>query len=339
MRGEALLRSGLACYRGGNFEEALARYERVLREHADTPHAEQSFHLRGRALHMLGQTRRGLQIAQQFLDRYPTSAALPEVRFWMAEQLFNAGNQAEAETHFAGLARTFPLNEWADDALYWAGRAAAAQGEFRRSIALFNELTRTYTNSLLAPDARFAQGDALTELGEFSGALLAFDEIVRRYPGHALADRARGRQGDCQFMLGADRPERYQEAIASYRTLLDSPAVPAALRLQAEFKIGRCYERIGRPAEAFRYYMNAVYGWLNARAQGQFVEPVWFVRAAFAAAAIKEGEGRWEEALRIYERVTASGLPAGADAEKRIQEITSGRSSALGAAPAGRGNR
>lgn len=336
VRGEALLRSGLASYRGGEFQSALDRFERVLREFPDSPSAEEAFHLRGRALHLLGQTRRGLQVAQQFLDRYPTSAAIPEVRFWIGEQLFNGGAYADAETNFVGIVRGFPLNEWADDALYWAGRAASAQAEYRRALGHFNELARTYTNSVLLPDARFAQGDALSELGEFSGALLAFDDLVRRFPSHPLADRARGRQGDCQFMLGAERPERYQEAIASYRALLDSPAVSPALRIQAEYKIGRCYERLGRPADATRYYLNAMYGWLNLRAEGHFVEPVWFVRAAFAAAALKESERQWDEAIRIYERVVSSGLPAGADAEKRIQKIQADRSALLSEGPGGR---
>jgi tetratricopeptide (TPR) repeat protein len=211
-----------------------------------------------------------------------------------------------------------------------------AQSEHRRAIGLFNELTRTYTNSPLIPDARFAQGDALAELGEFSGALLAFDDILRRFPGHALADRARGRMGDCQFMLGADRSDRYQEAISSYRALLDSPTATPALRLQAMFKIGRCYEQMGRTSDAFRYYLDTVYGWLDARAEGRFVEPVWFVRAAFGAAAIKEAEQQWDEAIRMYERIVAAGLPAGADAEKQIQRIRRARAPQLGEASPGR---
>lgn len=335
-RGEALVRSGLARYHGGDFQGALDRFERVLREQPESPYAEQAFHLRARALHLLGQTRRAVQVAQQFLERYPSSSAVPEVQLWLAEQQFNAGAYAIAETNFIAITRAYPVSEWADDALYWAGRSAMAQAEYRRAIKVFNELTVAYTNSPLVPDARFAQGDALTELGEFSGALLAFDDIVRRFPSHPLADRARGRMGDCQFMLGADRPERYQEAIANYRALLDSPAVMPALRLQAEFKIGRCYEKMGRNADAFRYYLETVYGWLAARAEGRFVEPVWFVRAVFAAAAIKEEEQQWDEAIRIYERLVAAGLPAGADAEKRIQKIQQARAPQLGEAPVGR---
>lgn len=339
VRAEVLLRSGLASFRGGEFQVALDSFEKLLKEFPDTSAAEEAFYQRGRALYLLGQTKRGLQVAQQFLERYPTSAVVPEVRFWIAEQQFNTGAFAEAQSNFTALVRAYPMSDWADDALYWAGRAAVAQEDYRGGLSLFNELTRVYTNSPLVPDARFAQGDALSSLGEYAGALLAFDDIVRRYPTHPLADRARGRQGDCQFMLGAERPERYQEAISSYRSLLDSPTATPALLLQAQYKIGRAYERLGRNGEAFRYYLDTVYGWLQARAQGQFIEPVWFVRAAFDAAALKESEQQWDEAIRIYERVIETALPAGADAEKRIQKIRNDRASLLGDEPAGKAKR
>ncbi len=330
VQAEALFRSAVALYRGGRFAESEARFEKVRAEYPDTTWAEQAYYLRGWALHLMGETRRALQVARQFLQLYPASPWAPEVLFWLGEQHFNAGQYPEAETTFRDLATRFPASPQGDDALYWAGRAASAQSEYRRAIGSFNELIRVYTNSPLLPEARFAQGDALSELGEFAGAILAFEDIVRNYPSSPLVDRARGRRGDCQFTLGADRPERYPEALASYRAILDSALASPSLKLQAEFKTGRCYEKMGRRDEAFEYYMNVVYGWLGLRDRGQFAEPVWFARAAFAAAAVKEAAQQWEEAIRIYERVRAAGIPAGADAAKRIESI---RRERLGSAP------
>ena len=318
---EALFRSGVALYRGGRFNEALARFEKVLADFPKTTWSEQAYYLRGWALHLMGETRRGLQVARQFLENYPESPWAPEVLFWLGEQQFNRGQYKESESIFRDLVTRFPASGQADDALYWAGRSAAGQTEYRRAIATYNDLIRTYTNSPLAPEARFAQGDALSELGEFSGAILAFDDIVRTYPASLLVDRARGRRGDCQFTLGADRPERYQEALASFRSILDSTAASPSLKLQAEYKTGRCLEKMGRRSEAFESYMNVVYGWLGLRERGQFAEPVWFTRAAFAAAALKEADQQRAEAVRIYERVLEAGIPAGADAAKRIESL------------------
>jgi tetratricopeptide (TPR) repeat protein len=73
VQAEALFRSAVALYRGGRFGEAEARFEKVQSEFADTSWAEQAYYLRGWALHLLGETRRALQVARQFLQLYPQS--------------------------------------------------------------------------------------------------------------------------------------------------------------------------------------------------------------------------------------------------------------------------
>jgi tetratricopeptide (TPR) repeat protein len=183
-------------------------------------------------------------------------------------------------------------------------------------------MCKAYSNSARVAEARFAQGDALTELGEFAGAILAFDEIIKKFPPGDLVDRARGRKGDCQFTLGADRPERFQEALASYRLVFESGTASPELKLQAEFKMGRCLEKMKRKAEAFEHFMNVVYGWLALRDAGHPPDSLWFTRAAFGAAALKDGEGDGDAALRIYERVRDAGIPASRDAQKRIEKMT-----------------
>jgi tetratricopeptide (TPR) repeat protein len=176
---------------------------------------------------------------------------------------------------------------------------------------------------LLQADARFAQGDALTELGEHAAAILAFDEAARLAGESELAARARGRKGDCQFTLGADRPDRYREAAASFRAVMDSPSAGDDLRLQAEFKLGRTQEKLGaeRRSEAFDHYLAVVYRWEALREQGRRPDAIWFTRAAFAAAALKEEDGRPREAAKIYERVSRAGVPAGEDARQRMEKL------------------
>ena len=54
---------------------------------------------------------------------------------------------------------------------------------------------------------------------------------------------------------------------------------------------------------------------------GNYPDTVWFTRAAFAAAAMKEADRHADEAIRIYERVIAAGVPAGEDARQRIAKL------------------
>ena len=122
-------------------------------------------------------------------------------------------------TMFTTLAERYPNGPLADDALFWAGRAAAEKRDYLRAIEHYNELAKKYTNSPKLAETRFAQGDALSELGRFAGAILHFEEIIKKFPNSYLVDPAWGRKGDCQFTLGKDDPARYQEAIASYQTV------------------------------------------------------------------------------------------------------------------------
>lgn len=108
-----------------------------------------------------------------------------------------------------------------------------------------------------------AQGDVLSELGQFGAAILAFNEVIVNFPQQPQAMVAWGRKGDCQYTLGQENPARYEEALLSYRTLLDFAGAPVDLRLQAGFKIGRCLEQMGRTAAALDRYMEVVYAYLQ----------------------------------------------------------------------------
>ncbi len=318
---EALLGRGIARYHAGLFPEARADFDQVVDKFSNTAWAEQAYYLRAWCLYLQGDVKAGLQEANDFLARFPNSVWAPDVLFWLAEHRFNTGEMDEAEKLFTRVAKLYPRSAMADNALYWAGRTAFQKNDYKRAISYYNDLAANYTNSPRIAEARFAQGDALTELGEFSGAIIAFDEVIKRFPNSPLADLAMGRKGDCQFTLGADRPERLTEAVGSYRAVMDSQTAAPNLKLQAEFKMGRCFEKMNRRSDAFEHYMNVVYGWLAARDAGQMPDQVWFIRSAFAAAALKEADGAREEAARIYQRVVDAGVPAGPDAQKQIDKL------------------
>lgn len=320
-RSDALLARANLRYRTGDFPAAVSDCDLLLKDAPATAAAEKAFFLRVRCIEMQGDATKARELGQQFLLKYPGSAWAADVQFWLGEQAFNRRDLAGAEKLFADLARDYPSNSLADDAFYWAGRAAAAADEHRRAVTHYNQVAKLFTNSPMIAEARFAQGDALSEIGEYAAAILAFEEVVRQAPGTPLADLARGRKGDCQFTLAADKPDRYREALASFRAVMDSPGAESDVKLQAEYKLARCFEKMNRRQDALEHYLNVVYRWQSLRTMGQYPDAVWFTRSAFAAAALKEEDKQSGEAIRIYERVVAAGLPAGEDARQRIEKL------------------
>ncbi len=319
-RAAALYQLGLLDYRLGRFQPALLNFKRILDEFPRSEAGEMSAYMQGWCHYMLREDARAVASFQQFLQTYPNAPRAPDAQFWLAENHFNRGAYYLAENDFLGLTRAYPDAPLADDALFWAGRAALMQQEFRRANEHFALLIRRYPDTNKQAEARFYQGEALCELGEFAGAILIFDEIIKQAPDSYLAERAWFRKGDSQFTLGSEDPQRYEEAIASYRMILNRADAAPAARMQAEYKIGRCLEKTGQTGAAFENYMNVVYNFFN-HPQSRAKNSVWFTRAAFNAAAMMEEEKAWRKAVAIYQRVVDAKVAASHDAAERIRKI------------------
>lgn len=318
---EALHRHGLAAYQIGEIDVALKDFTRVVTDYPTNRVAPQADFMRGWALYMGGQEEASLKVCKTFVDRYPDSEWTAGVMFWIGEYAYNHANYGEAEAQFIKLAEKSPQDPLADQSLIWAGRAAMRQKEYLRAVDIFSRLARIYPASPRLAEARFLQGDSLSELGEFSRAILVFDDLIAKFPGNTLVGAAWGRRGDCQFTLGATDAKRYDEAITSYRSVARSEGTTFDLELQAEYKIGRCYDKLGRRSDALeQYYTRVVVRYLAAKAPDP-AAAVWFTKAAFSAADILELDKNWKRAIKVLERVVEARVPAGGDARKRIEQI------------------
>lgn len=320
---EALHRHGMAAYQMGDIDVALTDFSRVVKEFPASRVAPQAYFMRGWALYMRGQEEESLKVCKAFVESYPDSEWTPGVMFWIGEYAFNHGRYADAETQFIKLTDKSPQDPLAAQSLIWAGRAAMMQKEYLRAVESLSRMTRTYPASPYMAEARFLQADALSELGEFSRAILVFDEVIEKFPNSPLVSAAWGRRGDCHFTLGATDPKRYAEAITAYRSVSRSQGTTFDLELQAEYKIGRCYEKMGKLPEAFEQYYTRVVCRYLAEAQKDGAAALWFSNAASHAADILELEKNWKRAIKVLERVEGAQIPASADARKRIEQIRS----------------
>lgn len=308
-------------YSQGKFYEALDDLDRIGGEFADTGYAEQALAMSVWCQYLSGRDEVALQLASDFIDQYADSALAPQIQFWKAEYRYNRDEFQEAEALFMLLAERYQDHELADDALFWAGRSAFEQKEYQKAVAMYKELIENFPESTKRAEARFAQGDALSKLGEFAGAIQTFEEIIQQFPDHYLVDEARGRIGDCHFTLGGQDPARYRDSLDAYVTIISRGRASAEMMQQAQYKIGRCYEKLGDSEQALSYYVQVVYGYMDSAHSGSVVSSVWFSRAAFAAADLLENEGRLKEAANLYKRVVAAQVPAAEDARSRLQKL------------------
>ncbi|MFC1468212.1 tetratricopeptide repeat protein, partial [Verrucomicrobiota bacterium] len=317
----AMNRSAIIYYRLNQYKKAHALFDAVVARYPESKDAEQAYYMRGFCLLHLGDSIQALETCRKFIETYPESKWATDVTFWAGEYHYNHADYKQAEASFASIAERYPEHTMAPHALYWAGRSATAQEQFTKAMEYYSALAKNYPESGRLEEARFAQGEVLSELGDFTRAILAFDEVIKNYPESYLSDLAWGRKGDCHFTLGAEETARYKEALAAYQVLLQSAGASRALRLQAQYKIGRCEEKLGHTTEALSHYTSLMYSYLNGEIEAAPENILWFTRAAFGAGALKEESEEWREAVNIYERVLEAKVPAADEARKRIDSI------------------
>ncbi len=327
---DALLARGLLRYRQFATREALADFETLIRDFPQTEAGERAFYMRGLCHYRLLRDQDMLDILNAFLKRYPESVWAPQAMFRLAQYFHNQENYAEAEAKFLALAETFKDHALADQALLRAGHAAAKRKEYLQAIARFVGVAKTYPESRWLAEARFGHAEALRQLGRYSEAILFYDELRTRHPASDLVPTAWMRRGDAQFMLGVEDARRYREALQSYRAVAGDPGAyrtQPALVYEAEYKIGRCLEKLNQPDDALeQYYTKVMVRFLHEMEKGVRHDDAtrrWFERASMNAVDILESRKDWRRVVAVLERSLDAGVSSGEDVRKRINKIRS----------------
>ena len=263
---------------------------------------------------------------EKFLAAFPESHFWIDAELWLAKYFFNdKTDYRRAEELFLDTVRHSPSNRWADAALIWAGRSALRRADYSVAATHFDEVAKSYPESPRIPEAKFFQADALIEMARFEDAILLLDQITVRWPDSDWTTSAMGRKGDCLFSLGADMATRYDEAMKAYQSVRTRPDAAFAQMLQAEFKIGRCLEKLGRLDEARKqYYDRVILRFDNSDSQADENAQSWYSRAAFQLADILVSQGGTESvrtARNILGRIAAKGIAGSDEAKLRLDKF------------------
>ncbi|MBN2683787.1 MAG: tetratricopeptide repeat protein [Pontiellaceae bacterium] len=304
------------------YDEAQTAFEAVLENYPESAYASQAAYMRGVCLYAQGHVDEAVEIYKKYIKDFPDSEWTPEVLFLLAEHYYNQGNYVEAESCFLQIFNGFKKHRLAPDALCWAGRSAAAESNYVKAIEYYGSVEKNYPDADILSQVRFAEGDALSQLGRFSEAITVFNKILESGLDDELVNAAWGRKGDCLFSLADEKAEGYESAKKAYQAILDRPSASAELKMMAEYKVGRCQESLNMPDNAFSRYMRVVYSFKDSEERTPF-SIMWFTRSAMGAAAIKERQREWVEAVNVYERVVEAQVPARIEALKRIERIKS----------------
>ena len=246
---------------------------------------------------------------------------------WLAKLSYNGGDWSDARRRFADYAAMAPKASDAPEALVWSARAAFAASDFDAAIQTVTKLVEAYPESPSRFRGFLVQGEALIELARFDEAVLVLERTALAEQAEA-ADRLRAKllRADALFAMGADNPQRYQEALAAYNDIAMGESLDPSQKLILAYKVARTLEKMKRTEEWEKsYYEKVVLEYRRGRAGGTRYNDearAAFSRAAFRLADEYESRGRDYEARRVLELVATSDVPAAAEAAKRIDRIT-----------------
>ena len=232
--------------RGGYAESA-----RLLRDYLSTPPGStapedgdpQAYYLLGLSEYELGRYAQAAEAFQRFVDRNPQGVQLAAAGYYLGDLLLKLGNAKDAEGHLARVVEQFSGHELAPFALLRLGECQAARQEWSASERTLMKFLDRYAEAPQWPSAMFGVGWARENQGRPEEAIAAYRAVTARHHGPTAA-RAQFQIGECLFAQ-----QRYEDAVRELLKvdiLFDAPEWRAA----ALFEAGRCFEKLGKLAEA-----------------------------------------------------------------------------------------
>ncbi|MEP6603729.1 MAG: tetratricopeptide repeat protein [Spartobacteria bacterium] len=262
---------------------------------------------------------RVIELANRFLERYPTSNFAPDVRMKLAESYYRRQDFANAQTHFEILVQQNPEAPLAERALFFAADSAMSsmgQNSLDRAVVLLDQVVQR--RGELRWTARNEQALLERKLGKVQDALLLYDEVLKNDARASEKREALCGKADIYFDLGATDAKNYDRALEGYDALAHDAQEPGHWRNQALFKKGMCWEKKSDRASALNAFYEVVEGQSKP---GKSPELFWFYKAGFNAARLLEETADWKSAATVYGKLVAASGPRSEEARSRLNRL------------------
>lgn len=308
-------------------KESIALYERIAKDHADTPEAPQALYNAAFAALETRDFAKASALSDEFAKKYPQDQSRLDAMYVGAEAKLQTDKLAEAEQSLKTLVNEgksrpeaarwqlrlaltqYLQNKFADvektiasvqsslkdadllaQANYLVGASAFQQSQFDKAQKALEASVKASTSWAQADEARLMLARTLHAKGDTTAAIQQAQGILSSYPNSQILDQVNFRLGE--FLFAANR---FDEAAAAYAQLLskspNSTLVPHALYGQAW-----AYLKQPNPAKA-----DQAFGELIAKhGQHELI-----VDAYTGRAIARRSEGKFKEAIDDLNQVVA----------------------------------
>ena len=280
--------------------------------------------LKAQAFFKQDKEKAALDQLQQLRVDFPNSEAVISSYLEEADHYAKQYKTVEAQQLYTKLADDFPKDRNAPYALYFAALQAEARGDanLKEANNLLDKLVVNYPQSDLVFAALLKQGHLLRKLNQFPQAQQAYESLVNTYatsPDVVLAQLA---LAECHNAQAASDPAHLESALVLLEHLRDRVDAPVDVRVEAGFNLGLVLKQRGESEKAATvWWRDVVSAFLTDAktseqlgAKGRY----WMARTLIEFGALREQQGKWEEAKAAWLLILKKGLPGEGQAKVRL---------------------
>jgi tetratricopeptide (TPR) repeat protein len=250
------------------------------------------------------------QAEQQLLalvQKYAKSPDAPQAWFQLGEFYDFRQDYVKEQDAFQQLTTTFPASPYAEDAYFFAGRAAAAHMDYPGALAL---LEKVPDDSQFKQDARLWEARVYQQQLNFIQATTLADQVLATEKSGTHFVEANLLKGHCLFAMAQKNPSSYPEALAAFDQILKGKEGTLSQRNEAAVSSAKCLEKMGRTDDAMALYLGVLYGSPELGPDTGASDFSWQIEAAWQAGGIRETQKDWRGAIAIYRRGEQIGGPS-----------------------------
>jgi tetratricopeptide (TPR) repeat protein len=241
-----------------DFDSARALYHELVHKYPDSPLREYNYLILGFAQMERGDALATLQTFQGFIEEYPRSQEVPQVRKGIAEAFMILRRNQEAIEQLNGIIKDFPKTAHAFEARYRLGDVHFAMRDYSGAINQYESAIKELpSQEKVFPNADFNMAESRFAQKDYKKALSNYIQFVNLFPNHEWGGYALTRIGELLNLLGAD-PRRVMGAyLEAYFRFPKHPGAKVArlrmlsaqVRSMKEKELKKAIEEINKTAE------------------------------------------------------------------------------------------
>ena len=315
----------------GNFDQAIDFLQNIIDNKPQSDEVAQAMYQQIHLLFLLQRNTRAQNKALEFLDKYPQLPLSADVLIWLGDHLANKGDYEKAQNRYLKVVSQHPDTRQAQTALLEAAKCGMQVDDNSGAMELLIKLTEDYqveNTSEVHARAYMLIGNLHAQKGNFHQALQAFQKAESVSEQPRLRFTATAKIADMRYSLATgglptDKSRAMlQEAVETYKTIIDSDESPADITENAKYRLGKCYEKLDKAELAIEKYLDVFYQYnLDLMQNDNIRDWYYFARSGYDAAKLLLLQKNREQAARIYERIAESGVPTNKNAAEAARQI------------------